>query len=716
MHLKEFKIIVILLVLIGCSKFASKPSERKPSQVTFENVVDTYKATKSVINIKDTNFYKELLRSNQIFSNPRLSNEVKSAQLDDLFNQLEHSCINKCDLVIKTIQKANTDIGAKSLKHIFKKMETEFPLINNLNNEFLEANYSIPKLKINENTLREFASKLEKVFKGKDKSFLVHKISASVQLLRYVIALEEDLLFDLSSNPTKSGLKQNQKYILKSLNKYKKQFSALYSLYKVIKPDNGKVVSDFSHIPIETIRKVAQNINDLGLFYIKIIQSVSNNKMIFNEEQQKVLSVFQDDLAPMNSIDVLDTIEKEFGKPANEMFIDFNPDDYIATGSIAQVYKTKIKTTFGIKEVIVKVQRKGLQEVINDNKKMNHLLMGIGKVAAPANFAPIMDLITGVLMGVETAFEKELDFTEEAKNMKRFKNYFKFSSKINIPLVYSKYSGHKVLTMQVMKGENIDKAWKVMEEKLKLHNSKKIFNNLLDSFLYQAFVTKEIHGDMHPGNIMLDHKKIGLIDFGQVFKSKGLITAPIRLAWNLTAGNIEGVKKALLELGTIGGEFGSDQSKVDDFSRVVERIMKEGRYEKVRYFKSIFKGEFSMEMEKWSKNLSLDHKKHVLDLITGILTKGHFHPNPMYVQFFRSALPVISTLYSIGKTIPKSELKKIAIRRFIMLYPTGYLKFFSSYTLRMHKKLPGLYKSIKTNIQMNCSNILNRISARTNGI
>lgn len=52
-----------------------------------------------------------------------------------------------------------------------------------------------------------------------------------------------------------------------------------------------------------------------------------------------------------------------------------------------------------------------------------------------------------------------------------------------------------------------------------------------------------------------------------------------------------------------------------------------------------------------------------------------FEVSPKYFQFLRTSLPIVSTLYAIGKELPGSRKSKIIRGRILMMVPKGVLQY-----------------------------------------
>ncbi|MFB5615531.1 MAG: ABC1 kinase family protein, partial [Nitrosopumilus sp.] len=114
---------------------------------------------------------------------------------------------------------------------------------------------------------------------------------------------------------------------------------------------------------------------------------------------------------------------------------------------------------------------------------------------------------------IETIHE-EMDYTNEAHNLKTIKNDMANSSNVIVPSVYDDYSSKNVLTMEYLPGIKVTNVQALDEkgidrEQLVIDVHKVFFTMLLKHSLF--------HADPHPGNISVtDDGKLILYDYGMV--------------------------------------------------------------------------------------------------------------------------------------------------------------------------------------------------------
>lgn len=96
---------------------------------------------------------------------------------------------------------------------------------------------------------------------------------------------------------------------------------------------------------------------DLGPVFIKFGQILSTRRDIFSDNIINELEKLQDDVKEEDFSYIKETIEEEFAKDIEDIFVEFDRK-VLATGSIAQTHLAYIRNDDSVKKVVVKVRRK----------------------------------------------------------------------------------------------------------------------------------------------------------------------------------------------------------------------------------------------------------------------------------------------------------------------------------------------------------------------
>src|SRR5262249_12754375 len=139
--------------------------------------------------------------------------------------------------------------------------------------------------------------------------------------------------------------------------------------------------------------------------------------------------------------------------------------------SIGQVHRARLKAEYDEpgtdeagsalpkeeREVVVKVQRPGVKEIVERDLELLHMLAQV--LDRSVEEAKIYDPI-GLVSQFERSITAELDFGVEAQNGERFRRNFAGNPLIAFPRSYKAASSRRVLTLEFFDGRKIDKALK----------------------------------------------------------------------------------------------------------------------------------------------------------------------------------------------------------------------------------------------------------------
>ncbi|KAG7585937.1 UbiB domain [Arabidopsis thaliana x Arabidopsis arenosa] len=224
-------------------------------------------------------------------------------------------------------------------------------------------------------------------------------------------------------------------------------------------------------------------------FYVKAGQFVATLKLV-PKEYSLALSSLQDKAVPCNFQEIKHVLTSNLGQNFTEIFLSFD-EEPIAAASIAQVHHAVLKNH---QEVAVKVQYPGLKQNMKlDTMIMSFLSKSVAKIFPEYRF-------DWLVYEFVKSISQELDFIQEAKNSERIAKNFKHNKMITIPTVFWEFTTTQVLTMQFCKGFKVDDV-----ESLKSTNvsPEKVAKVLVEVFAEMIFVHGFIHGDPHPGNILV---------------------------------------------------------------------------------------------------------------------------------------------------------------------------------------------------------------------
>jgi len=256
-------------------------------------------------------------------------------------------------------------------------------------------------------------------------------------------------------------------------------------------------------------RRLTLVASELGPTFIKLGQMLSTRPDIVPPAVLKELRTLQDRVPPFDSAQARETIVKELGRPIEECFASIE-DEPCASASIGQVYRAKAKNG---DDVMVKVRRPGIEDVIRLDMQVLHWLAESLESLAPELrvYRP-----TVLVAELEQALARELDYVHEASTTARFAEAFADDPGLRVPRVHWELTARKVLTLQALPGETLDRVLSDPRVSPRL-DRRVVARRLADCYLKQALEVGLFHADPHPGNILVEPDgRVGLIDFGQV--------------------------------------------------------------------------------------------------------------------------------------------------------------------------------------------------------
>ncbi len=255
--------------------------------------------------------------------------------------------------------------------------------------------------------------------------------------------------------------------------------------------------------------RVRMVIEELGTTFIKFAQTLSNRPDLLPEGLIKELEKLQNQVPPIGLTQIKQTIKQELGREASEIFSFFD-EKPLAAASIGQVHKATLPTG---ESVVVKVQRP-------DAKRQ--VAVDLALLRDVVRFTESYFKNLGILNPLEIVdtFEKtmqrELDYTEELRNMEKFIKLYKGKANFHIPFPYRNFSTARVLTTEYIQGCKITDIAQLEVWGLE---PKGIIEKGLDIYLTQIFEYGFFHADPHAGNILVKpNGTLVLIDFGMVGK------------------------------------------------------------------------------------------------------------------------------------------------------------------------------------------------------
>jgi predicted unusual protein kinase regulating ubiquinone biosynthesis (AarF/ABC1/UbiB family) len=233
---------------------------------------------------------------------------------------------------------------------------------------------------------------------------------------------------------------------------------------------------------------------NLGILGIKLGQYLFSQSRLINNDVKNILE-------PLLSHNKIHTKEE------TQQMLDFDDDSYnniesidhanvLGSGSLAQTHICYLKND-PTKKYVLKVTH---SEIFNLENEVN-VVKNIIKMAS---------YFKNIKVNWNLFFEnilEQCDLNNEANNMKKFYEIYKNYDKIEIPELI--YSNKYFIIMSFCEGTQINKLDKHSKE---YSNACKLLSSC---FFHTSYKYNIIHGDLHPGNILVkENGYISLVDFG----------------------------------------------------------------------------------------------------------------------------------------------------------------------------------------------------------
>lgn len=257
----------------------------------------------------------------------------------------------------------------------------------------------------------------------------------------------------------------------------------------------------------ERIRLVLE---DLGPSFVKLGQIASTRPDLLPVDVVNELKKLLDDVPAVPVKEIVERIETSLGAPLTELYESFE-EEPLAAASVAQVHRAQLRTSEGLRDVVVKVQRPGIAATVTSDLDLLHTFAALLEQTIPETkvYSPV-----GLVQQFDRAMQNELDFTIERDNGLRFARNFVDVPGARFPVFYGEVCSKHVLTLEYLDGLKIHEAIS------RGFDGQTLARLALHLVIKQIFEDGFFHADPHPGNVLVlgqpDAPEFALIDLGLV--------------------------------------------------------------------------------------------------------------------------------------------------------------------------------------------------------
>lgn len=290
---------------------------------------------------------------------------------------------------------------------------------------------------------------------------------------------------------------------------------------------------------------------------VKIGQFLSMRHDVLPSAFTQELIDLQDSLPAIPYHRISRSIEKELGKPIEDVFQTFEKDA-VAAASLAQVHRAILKDG---NKVAVKILRPNIEKIAKADMSTLRLIarvvQRIPALRKKMNFVELHQEFSKTIY-------RELDGIQEMGHIQKFKHLFHQS--IKVPTVYEQYTTKRLLIMEYIEGTKIADQAQLKNDNI---NTLKNAEVILECYLRQVLVHGFIHLDPHPGNILIKRNgQVCFLDFGMVTQLSTEEIQTIRdLLQSIMFADVDGIVSCIEKLGYI-----PDQTQKERVTLIIKSI------------------------------------------------------------------------------------------------------------------------------------------------
>ncbi|MGJ8667866.1 MAG: ABC1 kinase family protein [Oceanococcus sp.] len=294
---------------------------------------------------------------------------------------------------------------------------------------------------------------------------------------------------------------------------------------------------------------LATTLGELKGAAMKLGQFASQLSDFLPSELAEPLQRLQKSAPPMPFAVIKTQIESQLGENVDTLFSRLEVEPY-AAASIGQVHRGQLPDG---REIVVKVQYPGVAESCDSDLRQLRRVLQAGRLIQVDKH-----VLKEIFEEIRARLKEELDYCQEAYNLRHCAELHKNDHGIIIPRVIDSHSRSQVLTMEYQAGKPLSEASE--DTALASQLGLKLFHFLSRGL----FEFGHIHADPNPGNFAFDEAgRLIVYDFGCVKN------VPEHIVNAYRAGVIAGLKEDWMSLDhalmTLGARVPGSPRMPDEF-------------------------------------------------------------------------------------------------------------------------------------------------------
>ena len=257
----------------------------------------------------------------------------------------------------------------------------------------------------------------------------------------------------------------------------------------------------------EAPEALAKDLEALGPTFVKLGQVLSTRPDLLPPAYLEALARLQDAVKPFPFAEVQRIVEAELGARLSKAFSAFE-EKPVAAASLGQVHRAALRDG---RVVAVKVQRPEIAETVaGDLEALDEVAQFLTN---RTDTAKSYDLVR-MVQEFRTALEAELDYLQEARNLRLLGENLSEFEAIVVPQPVEGYTSTRVLTMDYVAGTKVTRISPVAALEIQRDV---LADTLVRAYLKQIVIDGVFHADPHPGNVLVTGDGLlALIDLGMV--------------------------------------------------------------------------------------------------------------------------------------------------------------------------------------------------------